>query len=71
MVGGCCGTTPDHIEAFYGAVKNSLPRRSPEIEHFTRLRVSNRLLYDLTVILLILVNDQCYRFCKVPEINCR
>ena len=37
MVGGCCGTTPDHVEAFYGAVKNSLPRRSPEIEHFTRL----------------------------------
>ena len=37
MVGGCCGTTPDHIEAFHGAVKNSLPRRSPEIEHFTRL----------------------------------
>ena len=37
MVGGCCGTTPDHVEAFYGAVKNSLPRRPPEIEHFTRL----------------------------------
>jgi 5-methyltetrahydrofolate--homocysteine methyltransferase len=31
MVGGCCGTTPDHIAAIAKAVKNYAPRRLPEL----------------------------------------
>ncbi|NII09339.1 homocysteine S-methyltransferase family protein [Oleiagrimonas sp. C23AA] len=29
MVGGCCGTTPGHIEAIAGAVKHHAPRKAP------------------------------------------
>jgi 5-methyltetrahydrofolate--homocysteine methyltransferase len=29
MVGGCCGTTPDHIKAIYEAVKELTPRKTP------------------------------------------
>ncbi len=31
LVGGCCGTTPDHIRAFAEAVRGLPPRRPPEI----------------------------------------
>jgi 5-methyltetrahydrofolate--homocysteine methyltransferase len=31
IVGGCCGTTPDHIRAITGAMKNYEPRRLPEL----------------------------------------
>jgi 5-methyltetrahydrofolate--homocysteine methyltransferase len=32
MVGGCCGTTPDHIAAIAQAVKNLQPRPLPNLE---------------------------------------
>ncbi|HWO93310.1 MAG TPA: methionine synthase [Dehalococcoidia bacterium] len=38
VVGGCCGTTPQHIAAFAEAVRGLPPRRVPEIE--PRLRLS-------------------------------
>ena len=38
IVGGCCGTTPDHIRAIAAAVSKYPPRRVPEVEH--RLRLS-------------------------------
>jgi 5-methyltetrahydrofolate--homocysteine methyltransferase len=38
IVGGCCGTTPDHIRAIADAVKDKAPRAVPEIE--PRLRLS-------------------------------
>ena len=38
IVGGCCGTTPDHIAAIAEAVKDYPPRPIPEIE--PRLRLS-------------------------------
>ncbi|HET6656104.1 MAG TPA: homocysteine S-methyltransferase family protein, partial [Gammaproteobacteria bacterium] len=38
FVGGCCGTTPEHIAAIAEAVKGKSPRRLPEIE--PRLRLS-------------------------------
>ena len=38
IVGGCCGTTPAHIEAFAAAVKGVKPRKVPEVE--TALRLS-------------------------------
>ena len=37
MVGGCCGTTPDHIQAISKAVKNQNPRKIPKVDAYTRL----------------------------------
>jgi 5-methyltetrahydrofolate--homocysteine methyltransferase len=37
IIGGCCGTTPDHIRAIVEAVSQHPPRRIPEIEHQCRL----------------------------------
>ncbi len=37
IVGGCCGTTPDHIRAVAKAVRDIEPRRPPEVEKLTRL----------------------------------
>ena len=38
ILGGCCGTTPDHISAVVGAVDNVTPRRLPgELTRTTRL----------------------------------
>ncbi|MBT9516093.1 MAG: methionine synthase [Methyloversatilis discipulorum] len=37
IVGGCCGTTPDHIRAFAEAMDGMPPRAVPEIERKLRL----------------------------------
>ncbi|SED27273.1 methionine synthase (B12-dependent) [Rhizobiales bacterium GAS188] len=37
IVGGCCGTTPDHIRAVAEAVRDKPPRRIPEIAPAMRL----------------------------------
>ena len=37
IVGGCCGTTPDHIAAIAGAVEGVPPRPIPEIPRMLRL----------------------------------
>jgi 5-methyltetrahydrofolate--homocysteine methyltransferase len=37
IVGGCCGTTPAHIQAIAAAVKNLPPRVPPKIEPHLRL----------------------------------
>ncbi|HMK85966.1 MAG TPA: methionine synthase [Steroidobacteraceae bacterium] len=37
MVGGCCGTTPEHIRAVARAVSGIAPRRVPELPHACRL----------------------------------
>lgn len=37
MVGGCCGTTPEHIKAMADAVEGIKPRQLPEIEIACRL----------------------------------
>jgi 5-methyltetrahydrofolate--homocysteine methyltransferase len=36
-VGGCCGTTPDHIRAIHARVAGARPRRPAEPERLTRL----------------------------------
>jgi 5-methyltetrahydrofolate--homocysteine methyltransferase len=46
VVGGCCGTTPDHIAAIAAAVAPHAPRRIPQIE--PRLRLSGLEPFDLT-----------------------
>jgi 5-methyltetrahydrofolate--homocysteine methyltransferase len=35
LVGGCCGTTPDHIRAIRAAVADATPRTLPALEDFT------------------------------------
>jgi 5-methyltetrahydrofolate--homocysteine methyltransferase len=37
IVGGCCGTTPDHIRAIAAAVSKYKPRQVPEVAHALRL----------------------------------
>jgi 5-methyltetrahydrofolate--homocysteine methyltransferase len=37
LVGGCCGTTPAHIEAIASAVRGLKPREIPHPEPYTRL----------------------------------
>ncbi len=37
IVGGCCGTTPDHIRAIAEKVKQCKPRRLPEKDHYLHL----------------------------------
>ena len=37
MIGGCCGTTPDHVEVISNAVSKAKPREIPEVERFMRL----------------------------------
>jgi 5-methyltetrahydrofolate--homocysteine methyltransferase len=37
IVGGCCGTTPDHIRAFAAVVAPYKPRRVPKVEPMLRL----------------------------------
>ncbi len=37
IVGGCCGTTPEYIEAFQEIVEGAQPRRIPEVPRYTRL----------------------------------
>ncbi len=37
LIGGCCGTTPDHIRAMAQGVIGIPPRRIPEVPNFTML----------------------------------
>lgn len=37
IVGGCCGTTPEHIRAISEAVRDCPPRIPPTVERYTRL----------------------------------
>jgi 5-methyltetrahydrofolate--homocysteine methyltransferase len=46
IVGGCCGTTPDHIAAIAAAVAPHRPRKIPPIE--PRLRLSGLEPFELT-----------------------
>lgn len=46
MVGGCCGTTPDHIRAIRAAVNGLAPRLKPEGGHEHAVSGIEPLLYD-------------------------
>jgi len=37
IIGGCCGTSPDHIRAMAAAVEGIAPRSKPEPRHYCRL----------------------------------
>jgi len=43
IIGGCCGTTPDHIQAIANRVKRLKPRSVPTVEPITRLSGSRPL----------------------------
>ncbi|WP_313236491.1 methionine synthase [Sporosarcina ureae] len=49
MVGGCCGTTPDHIRAIREAVKDKAPRKMPENPLGHAISGIEPLLYDDTL----------------------
>ena len=49
IIGGCCGTSPDHIRAMADAVKNCTPRKIPDVEKFCRLSGLEPLTIDETV----------------------
>ena len=46
MVGGCCGTTPEHIRAIREAVDGLAPRKKPENGHDHAVSGIEPLLYD-------------------------
>ena len=46
IVGGCCGTTPDHIAAIADAVTAHKPRHLPEVERVCRLSGLEPLAFD-------------------------
>jgi len=46
ILGGCCGTTPDHIAAIAAAAKNNVPRVIPEVPR--RMRLSGLEPFTLT-----------------------
>src|SRR5690606_33014614 len=46
MVGGCCGTTPDHIRAIAAKVAELQPRVVPEVPGRTRLSGLEPLNFD-------------------------
>ncbi|MEQ8230028.1 MAG: methionine synthase [Rhodospirillales bacterium] len=48
IVGGCCGTTPDHIEAICNAVAGVTPRRPAEPDNVLRLSGLEPLTFDDT-----------------------
>lgn len=37
LVGGCCGTTPEHIAAICEVTRGVVPRRIPQVERYCRL----------------------------------
>ncbi len=48
LVGGCCGTTPDHIRSIVETLKNCQPRRLPELKPVTKLSGLEPLLISAT-----------------------
>ncbi|PIW27471.1 MAG: methionine synthase [Rhodospirillales bacterium CG15_BIG_FIL_POST_REV_8_21_14_020_66_15] len=48
VVGGCCGTTPAHIEAIAKAVAGVTPRKPPEPDNVLRLAGLEPLTFDAT-----------------------
>ncbi|MGF9978112.1 methionine synthase [Viridibacillus arvi] len=46
IVGGCCGTTPEHIKSIRKVVENKQPRQMPEIEHGHVVAGIEPLVYD-------------------------
>jgi 5-methyltetrahydrofolate--homocysteine methyltransferase len=46
IVGGCCGTTPEHIKAIAEAVADVAPRKIPQIERHCRLAGLEPMTFD-------------------------
>ena len=50
MVGGCCGTTPDHIKKIKEAVNGIAPRKPPEHPNYMRLSGLEPLVFSPEII---------------------
>ena len=48
IIGGCCGTTPDHLKAIAEAVSGGRPRGMPDVPRYTRLSGLEPLVMDET-----------------------
>lgn len=46
LVGGCCGTTPEHIKRIHDKLKDFVPRKIPQLEIKTRLSGLEPLIID-------------------------
>jgi 5-methyltetrahydrofolate--homocysteine methyltransferase len=58
LAGGCCGTTPEHINAIYQAVKDKAPRQLPE--HDVACRLSGLEAFNITKdSLFVNVGERC------------
>ena len=57
IVGGCCGTTPEHIAAIKEKVRNFSPRVVPEIEKNCDYLDLSRAISEKILCLLMLVNE--------------
>ncbi|WKD48556.1 methionine synthase [Microbulbifer spongiae] len=58
ILGGCCGTTPDHIRAIAGAVAPVAPRQPPEIKPALRLSGLEPFVADASA-LFVNVGERC------------
>ncbi|MDP5209042.1 methionine synthase [Microbulbifer sp. 2205BS26-8] len=58
ILGGCCGTTPDHIRAIAGAVAPVAPRQPPEIKPALRLSGLEPFVADESA-LFVNVGERC------------
>ena len=62
LIGGCCGTTPEHIRALVEAVEGLPPRRSPAVATTLRLSGLEPLVFPRkTSILSILASERTWR----------
>ena len=48
IIGGCCGTTPEHLRQIFDAVKDHGPRPIPEVSSYTRLSGLEPVIMDET-----------------------
>jgi 5-methyltetrahydrofolate--homocysteine methyltransferase len=48
IIGGCCGTTPEHLAAIAAAVEGHAPRTIPDVPRYTRLSGLEPLVMDET-----------------------
>ena len=68
LIGGCCGTSPEHIKAIADAVAPCAPRPRPEVAARTRLSGLEPLNLDAHSLFVNVEADECHRiscFCRL------
>lgn len=59
IIGGCCGTTPDHINAVYQIVQHCKPRAVPKVRNLMRVSGLEPFEYDPAIIPFINIGERC------------